>query len=571
MEAIKNLSEIARTLIETDARLEEDICKMTIFFPLLEALGYDVHKVGDIILNPAYNADGTYKLDYGLRGDAEDSIKTMVKMIPFGANHEDELKLIRDCFIPSENIEYLLLTDCFNYYVYANVENELFEHIVTFDITKMTNSQIQMLPLLANSADNNKQDYAIDENDEMEDDVENEDIDASSKYEKASTKHEKKTDEKKNSKNKSKIKESSKNLVNFICGSLCLFIIITSFIFGLYYRGNYKNWHKMPVDHVPGDLEYYALSGNLVATTYNDKLNKIKVNLTETSLPENVVVTFKLQSNDQTHLIEKTTDAAGNIHQDLDIPAAWQNCYVTVSAEIMFNQSQSSVTLTKYGNHGEKIISVDGNKFSLGTKTVYYDHSGIYAYIQEQEAIAEAERLQAIKNYFSNYTIVKYSNGDMCFYPKGYNTNDWDSGNDNITSRNKAYAKIYYDSKTQTATFYYVVGTLMKSASWPAGEFILSDGVSTYKLSISRGIWQYHMNNFTSITGWCRYDQNGVGNLLTILQSVYSNANSTIEFKDLGEKIYISAEDKTAVTSMLDLYSKYFAQGAINLKPEWFS
>ena len=80
MSNIHNLSEIARTLMESDAKFDQDICKMTILFPLLETLGYDATVAGDIILNPAYANDGDYKMDYGLRGITDESIKTMIKM-----------------------------------------------------------------------------------------------------------------------------------------------------------------------------------------------------------------------------------------------------------------------------------------------------------------------------------------------------------------------------------------------------------------------------------------------------------------------------------------------------------
>ena len=118
MSNIRNLSEVARTLMESDAKFDQDICKMTILFPLLETLGYDATVAGDFILNPAYVNDGEYKMDYGLRGVGEESIKTMIKMIDFDAEPGLEFANIRKCIMPGDGVEYILITDCFNYYVY---------------------------------------------------------------------------------------------------------------------------------------------------------------------------------------------------------------------------------------------------------------------------------------------------------------------------------------------------------------------------------------------------------------------------------------------------------------------
>ena len=85
MDDILNLSEIAKTLIESDAKNDLDICKMTILFPLIETFGYDAARTGDIFLNPAYTEDGEYKLDYGLRGETDESIKTVIKVIEYNA------------------------------------------------------------------------------------------------------------------------------------------------------------------------------------------------------------------------------------------------------------------------------------------------------------------------------------------------------------------------------------------------------------------------------------------------------------------------------------------------------
>lgn len=185
-------------------------------------------------------------------------------------------------------------------------------------------------------------------------------------------------------------------------------------------------------------------------------------------------------------------------------------------------------------------------------KTTYLDTS----YSEHPNIKYSSEFVEVAKNL--NYTIVKYSNGDMCFYPKGCDTDDWDTANDNITSTNKSYAKIYYSAATKTGTFYYVVGMFMKSASWPAGEFILSDTVNSYNLSIKNGRFKYHMNKYSSVTGWCQFDTEGISNLIPTLTQIYSSDAATIEFKDI-QKVSISQADKDAVLDIIKLYYSYFS------------
>ena len=61
-----------------------------------------------------------------------------------------------------------------------------------------------------------------------------------------------------------------------------------------------------------------------------------------------------------------------------------------------------------------------------------------------------------------------------------------------------------------------------------------------------------------------------MASLRSMLKTVYSSNRATIEFKGLNQKVNISAKDKAAITSILDLYDKYFASGDIKLDPDWF-
>lgn len=202
---------------------------------------------------------------------------------------------------------------------------------------------------------------------------------------------------------------------------------------------------------------------------------------------------------------------------------------------------------------------IDGNKVQILS---FENNTRIYTTypddFQPQNTILKLNELE------DSYTIVKYSNGDMCFYPKGYNTDDWDTANDNINSTDKSYAKIYYSAATKTGTFYYITGTFMQSASWPAGEIILSDTINSYNMSIKNGRFKYSMNQFSSVTGWCQFNTEGIDNLIPILVQIYNSGSATVEFKDL-HKISISQQDKNAVLNIIDLYIKYFDNNNITI------
>lgn len=572
MDDILNLSEIAKTLIESDAKNDLDICKMTILFPLIETFGYDAARTGDIFLNPAYTEDGEYKLDYGLRGETDESIKTVIKVIEYNAEPGLEFAKIRQSLATIDHVEYVVITDCFNYYIYANTDDDsTFLDVLSFNIAEIDNEQIRLLGVLQNPAIEVRQQFAIDF--EQDDDRKN----SVSKYEKSP----KDLKQIENDKEKSSVKRNiSPWIVPIVFASVCICMLITTVLFALYYRSDSSNWYQITFKHNSYSLDYYTLAGNVNISTYQDKLSTVNVTLSESNLPEGVNVTVILENqyrpNDkQIHNV--ITNVSGGFSEDIPLPAGWINCDINVTARVDFNDNQTAIAKTQYGTGGSKIIEVGNkDKFLIGVSQTYYDHTAIEAYIklkQEQEAAAQ---LQAIKDYFGGYTIQKYSNGDMCFYPKGYNTDDWPSNSDatniNITSSNKAYAKIYYHADTNTAEFYFVIGTLMKSAHfWSAGgSFVLSNTVQTYSLSTKSGNFYQHVNPMTSITGWCVFTQTGVGDLISILESIYSSDQSTVEFKGLNEKIRISAADKNAVMSILDLYWKYFASGSISLDPRWF-
>ena len=562
MNDIKRLSEVALTLMESDAKYDQDVCKMTVLFPLLETLGYDATKAGDIMLNPAYIDSGEYKIDYGLRGDTEESVKTMIKMIEFDAEPGLEFANIRKCIMPGDRVEYIVITDCFNYYVYANADGGItFMDIVSFNICNVNNAQIRSFGVLKNPNVAARQDYALNDEEET---VEPPSSGAVSKYEKP-----KKTATTKTDKAQAVV---SGTLMPIIVGSICVIILLSAILFGFFERGNIDNWYKVPFSHDNVSLNYYTLKGNVTISAYPNRLDVINVKITNSNLPANANVTLTLKSSnsDQNLTVDMLTGEDGGINKDIPISQAWKNSDISVTAALVFNTYQTTNVTEKYGQYGQFLISLEGDKNVIGSGSTYYDYDAIYALIQKEEADKAAAELKAIREYFSNYTIVKYSNGDMCFYPKGYDTNDWDSANDNISSTNKSYAKIYYSAATQTGTFYYVVGTFMKSASWPAGEFILSDTVNSYNMSIKNGRFKYHMNKYSSVTGWCQFDPEGINSLVPILTQIYSSNAATIEFKDI-QKVSISQADKTAVLGIIDLYTKYFANGSITLNPDWFT
>lgn len=558
MEKLRNLAEVASTILESDAKYDQDICKMSILFPLLETLGYDSTKAGDIILNPAYINNGQYKIDYGLRGEDDETIKTMIKMIEFDAEPGLEFTNIRQCIMPEARVEYIMITDCFNYYIYANAEEGItFIDVVSFKITDVNPVHKRQLQLLKNPSIPQRQDYAL--NDEPEEE-EAETPKAIKSYTKPATQA-----------NNTQVVTSGL-LLPIVIGSICVIILLSACLFGFMERGNIENWYNIHFNHDVVELNYYSLRGNVAIETYKDKLNVVKVSITNTNLPSNANVTLTLRSknSDQPLSVDARTGTDGYIIKDVSIPESWKNSDISVTASLLFNAYQTQEVTTKYGQYGQYLVSLGGDKSVIGSDNVYYDHDAIDAYIKNEQALADAAKLKEIQQYFSQFTIVRYSNGDMCFYPKGYNTNDWETANDNITSTNKSYAKIYYNAATKTGTFYYCVGTYMQSASWPAGVFILSDTVNSYDLSIKNGHFRYHMNKYSSVTGWCQFDTTGVNSLIPILSQIYSSSSATIEFKDL-HKLAISQADKDAVLKIIDLNTKYFANGPIEIYDEWIN
>lgn len=568
---IKNISEIAKTLADSDARMDQDVCKMTILFPLIEALGYDATRTGDILLNPAYTGDGLYKLDYGLRGEAEETLKTAIKMIDYDAEPGLEFSKIRQALATIEHTSYVIITDCFNYYIYSNADDDsTFFEVASFNICNLSNEHIRTLTLLSNPVSNIRQDFAVDDQYDLESDAcETTDM---TKYEKGNLRR---------SRSEAHNRKSfSPWILPVVFASICLCMLVTSALMALYHRTDPNYWYKVSFPHNSYELDYHTLSGSISASAYPDRLSEIRVMLRSSNLPEGVNVYFDLKNETRNETVEEMimTDSKGEIDVNISLPSSWIDCNIDVSAKLIFDENQTAIAKDKYGTGGSKIIQIgDVDKLLIGEDSVFYNHSQIQQHIKEKEEQEAAARLQAAKDYFRGYTIIKYSNGDMCFYPKGYDTDDWPSNSDatntNITSNNKAYAKIYYHADTNTADFYFVIGTLMKSAHfWSAGgSFVLSNTVQTYSLSTKSGNFYQHVNPMTSITGWCVFTQTGVGNLLPMLKSIYASNVATVEFKGLNEKVYVSQADKKAVMSIIDLYDKYFSSGNINLDPRWFT
>lgn len=560
MDAIRTISEVAKTLLESDAKYDQDICKMTILFPLLETLGYDSTKAGDIILNPAYIDSGEYKMDYGLRGIEEDSIKTMVKMIDLDAEPGLEFSNIRKCILPTTGVEYIIITDCFNYYIYANADNGMtFLDVVSFNITTIKKDQERSFNILANPNTAGRQDYALHDDEPAEESAPS--VSVQKYIQPTVAPNAKKTANKKN---------LSTVGVIVITATICFLIVLSGALLGFADQTNINNWHKVIFNFNDMGINYYTLKGNVELKTYEDKLDYVKVEIEQTNLPANTLITLNFKNSAGLSFKTKvSTDVNGCVNQDVPIPSAWKNTQIYVVANVIFDDDQSQTAKDKFGMVGQYLVGIENDKTLLGESHVFYNYDAIEALIKEREEQKAAAELKALREYFSQFKVVQYSNGDMAFYPKGYDINDWESANNNITSTDKSYAKVYYNAKTQTGTFYYVVGTFMNAASWPNGTFILSDTVNSHEFSAKNGRFRYHMNKYGSITGWCQFDQNGINSLIPILTQIYSSGSSTIEFKDL-HKISISAADKTAVLSIIDLYTKYFSNGSVVLNPEWF-
>ena len=271
--------------------------------------------------------------------------------------------------MPTDHVEYIIVTDCFNYFVYANADGGItFLDVVSFNITNINAAQQRAFSVLANPNTAGRQDYAIHDDEPVEESAPPKSID---KYVKPATGLAPKAP-----------KASTVNLktgnnwgLYLLVGAMCLVIILSGWLFGVVSKNNINNWHKVIFSFDDVGLNYYTLKGNVTASAYIDKLDVIRVQITQTNLPANTNVTLNLKNEAGLTLkINVLTNADGCIDYDVPIPTTWKNTNISLTANVLFDSYQTDSAKEKFGDVGQSLIGLTDNKNMLGSAKTYYDY-----------------------------------------------------------------------------------------------------------------------------------------------------------------------------------------------------
>ena len=569
---ILRIKEIAETLSGTNAVQDQELSKISILFPLMEALGYDSIKEGDISINPKYTEDGSYKMDYGLRDTEDGVIKTFIKVVDFDFDLSLEQSAINKNLNKEHSNKYFIITDCYKFKICQSTQVSI-DEITTFNMKDIDKDAIEILSLLRNPLINVKAENTEASIDNIEKDNYTEvHIPENITFEKPEEPYvyTPKQEEKKCPKKKPSIK--------IIIGSLLILlgiaVLSTSVVLAFKHISDPNNWYLMDTGYKDASLDYHTLTGTLKVSTYPSTLSVIKVEFSNSNIPEGSVITFTVTNTDANTSVSKSIVHTGIIADDIKISDTWKDCNIKVDATLIFDENQTNQAKNKFGASGEKIVAKNGySKDHIVTQEVYYNYTAIKANIDADAAALKAQQLKENREYLSNFTIVETSTGDIWFYPSGYSTDDQDYNNPNITDNRKSYASIRYNKNTKQAQFYYIAGSNMGnkhvSFSSVAGAVILSDGVNSYTLNTNQGVINFFINEYGNVSGWCRYDLNSVSGLFGILRTVYSASQPTIEFKGITSEEYISNADKKAVVAVMNLWLKYFNTENIVFDTEW--
>lgn len=571
----------ASVLLNSDGKGDDELRKISILFPLFEALGYDTINEGDIVINPKIGSDPPYTFDYGLRDVQDGSIKTYIRVVPFQSALNRELAAINKVSADNVADKYMIITDCYQFGIYQNNQVE-WDDVLEFDISKdLTSDEVNGIALLRNpvpaaAATTPVEDVAdevdMDDSFERGEAMEGSD-EALPPVEPYVYKPSMEASEKQEKKEREHLVDVKKILAACI---ICfgLIVLVAGIVVGIMYVNNPENWTSIDAVVSKESLDYYTVSGTLSASAYDTKLSVIKVSFSNSNVPEGSIITFVVTNDAAKTSVTHQIAYSGVITEDISIPDGWTDCDITVTATLQFDSKQTASCKEMFGSNGENIIARDGyNKGDIASATLFYDSTAIKERIDKMNAEQAEKELAENREYLSNFNIVKTTNGDIWFYPAGYSSDDQDLNNPNITAEKQSYASICYNTKTNRAQFYYIAGANMGnkhvSFSSIAGAVILSDGINSYTLATNTGVVNFFINEYDSVSGWCRYDLDSVSNLFSILRTVYSASQPTIEFKGIIREDYISNADKKAVVSIMNLWLKYFNKETIVFNTEW--
>ena len=554
-ENMKILSEIANEFLDSGDIYDLDKNKQEILFPFFEEiLGYDALAVGDIIVAPAYTSDGTYKLDYGLRGKNPGVYKSCFKVINRGDSFEDHVQNIKKCLVMAET-EFVVITDCFEYkfFAYDDIKEDLID-IGFYSLVNPEECDSGLIPLIECPKERvPKQEFAV--RDDEPDDVGMNVVEEPSHppvmpKKKITPKKKKKTDKK-----------------IFIIGGVVIALLVLIIILAFATRDeNGKFFSELPIIGSQSGLEKGQLDGKLSLSVDTDSV--ISMGLYSRNIPAGGVIKFELTAGTYQDAVYGSIGSDGNAYAKFTIPAFWDEETITIIAYLRFDEgsyAQPSNIKAEFGEVGEKIIGKDGapDKFAITHGTITHNSQAVRdklaAELLEKEKREREERLKV----FGKLNIRVDSIGNWKILPAEYDMNE-----SNITKSVNIYPQVFYNAPENAPYFYLVCGDLKANPILFTDIIFYADGYQwAYEIandikevSVNNGVWKE----------WAYLDNYDFPDIVRNSKLLASSDVSKITFK--GNQIVehvLSAAEKNNILTMIAAYETYFNLGS-SPKSEWY-
>lgn len=559
------LSETADSIIQNKEYEDLDLCKMAVLFPFIEALGYDTTTVGDVKIAPIYTPDASYKMDYGLRGLGVDDIKVLVKIINYEADPSEEFKNIRACVLQKDEVEYVIISDCINYYIYAydTVNNDLIEiekfNICNFESIDFCTLEKMKKPIVEYS----KQEFAFSEDDEEVNNDEEEYEGPSTQLRISTLDDEDDTVEINETK---KHNPKNKKIMNIVIIS-SLIAVIVILCFALFGKGDsgFINIFNAGNQNL---LSSYDIAAEMKLTA-DGNTGKLDIDFSSRDIPTGGIVKFVLTNGQNSSVLYKSVDNSGKIKTKVTIPDDWGHPEINVVAYLRFDEKQNvqpKVVTEKFGVNGEKIIQKEGapDKFALTFAKVSWDSEAVKAYLEwmnEQKLIEERETR---RKDFSQADVRYDSKGNIKVIPKGFDMNQ-----NNITESRNIYPQIFYDASEDAAYFYLICGYVGQKWSMFRNVSFYADGYEwNYEISSNE---KKQLVNGGYVTEWVYFHNFNIPTLINDADLLAKSKSSTIRFSGYAIKEHaLSNSEKDMIASMLNLWDKYFNNLSVRPTTEWF-
>jgi len=562
-ENIKILSEMAKELINSGDVSDIDNNKIEILFPFIEeVLGYDTTTVGDIVIAPAYTTDGSYKIDYGLRGKKANFYKSCLKVVPKGSDFATEFENIKKC-LTMVDTEFIIITDCFDFQflVYDETQDGLVV-IGDYSLINPDKCDQNMIELIhCPEEKSKKQEYAVrDDEDDEYDGISGKDESTVGLIGDDSI-----TDlpKKKNNKKKNKLRVDKRI---FIIGGVILAIIVI--LLGIFLINKNKEaggvFSKFPIIGNQSKIQKGQLDGTLNLTV--DDVGNIHTELYSKNIPSGANIKFEFSNGTYKEVVYAKIGPDGKVVTDYLIPAFWSNAETVVMAFLRFDEVenvQPSNVKALFGEIGEKIIGKDGapDKFAIIFGKITYDSQAVKDKLAKDAADKEALEKQKRMEMLAQLEIRVDSLGNWKVLPKGFDMNEV-----NITESRNVYPQIFYDIKEQQPYFYLVCGNINQMQVIRFTDVVFyADGFQ----------WSYQVSSNTkeiSVNGgiakeWVYFHDINTPTLVADSKLLAQSQVSKIIFK--GDKIkehVLSTKEKDSITLLLNTYAQYFKTAP---KLEW--